>query len=392
MNDIDRLLKNLFENDNNHSLEQLFEIRLLELGITKSQAYDALGLDKNSIEPILKNDAKQVDTIKLLKIGEFLNLGIEETIQIYLDQNTHCKVEELQKTKKAKFIFENFDLASLKKIGFIKDIRNLQKIEERIVNFFGLNNIFEYKNSSLNKVAFSQSKLSTNEKIRNFWIRTAIGQFETINNPNNYNREDLVELIKRIKPFTKNEKDGFFTVCRALYHAGVTIIFQSSIPNTSVRGATFVIKNKPCIVITDLFKRYGTIWFSLLHELFHVLYHLDDIKTRTFHLTGEADLWLNNENEADDFARKYFLSDQNLKFISPNINNHFVVQSYANEWNIHPCLIYNFYCFENPKEWKFYQKHDPGFSESIKKINAIPFDKETVEETVKQIKKNLELV
>jgi HTH-type transcriptional regulator/antitoxin HigA len=392
MSDIDKLLSDLFTSEENLSLSELFENRISELGITKSQAYDALGMDKKSIEPILQNDAKQVDTIKLIKIGDFLNLGIEKTIKIYLDQSTQAKVEELEKTKKAKFIFENFDLVGLKKLGFIKDIKNLDSIEDRIVKFFGLNDIYEYRDDSRGNVAFSKTKISHSEKIRAFWIRTAKGQFEAINNSNDYDRNHLVHLIKRIRPFSRNEKDGFFIVCKALYYAGVTVIFQSSIPNTAVRGATFVIKDKPCIVITDRGKRYGTIWFSLLHELFHVLYHLEDIKKRSFHLTGEPDLWLSNEEEADEFARSYFLPEQKLKFIRPNIRNHFIVQSYAKEWEIHPSIIYNFYCHDNKDAWKFFQKHDPGIDASIRKINAIPFDKETVKDTIHQIKINLELI
>jgi len=391
-NDIDKLLADIFSHEDSPSLRELFEQRIIELNITKSQAYDALEMDKKSIEPILNNEAKQVDTIKLLKIGEFLNLDVEKTIQLYLNQNTSEKTKELNKTRKAKFIFENFDLNGLKKLGFINDIKNLSVIEERIVSFFGLKDIFEFKDEILTKVAFSKSKISPNDKLRAFWIRTAYAQFETINNPNEFDRDRLKHLAGRIKPYSRNEKDGFFTVCKALYHAGVTVIFQRSIPYTQVRGATFVINNKPCIIITDLYKKYGTIWFALLHELFHALYHLEDIKTRSFHLSGEVDLWLDNEIEADDFARKYFLSEERLKFIIPFISNHFVVQKYAKEWDIHPCLIYNFYCYDNPSFWPGYNKYDPGLDMSVEKINAIAFDKETVNEIVLEIKNNLELV
>ncbi len=390
--DIDKLLADIFSKGDSLSLRELFEQRITELNITKSQAYDALEMDKKSVEPILDNEAKQVDTIKLLKIGEFLNLDVEKTIQLYLNQNTAEKTKELYKTRKAKFIFENFDLGGLKKLGFISDIKSLTEIEERIVSFFGLKDIFDYKDEILNKVAFSKSKISANDKLRAFWIRTAFAQFETINNPNDFDRDRLKHLMGRIKPYSQNEKDGFFIVCKALYHAGVTVIFQRSIPNTQIRGATFVINNKPCIIITDLFKRYGTIWFALLHELFHALYHLEDIKTRSFHLTGDVDLWLDNENEADEFARTYFLPEDRFKFIIPSISNHFVVQKYAKEWDIHPCLIYNFYCYDNPTYWPAYNKYDPGLDASVQKINAIPFDKETVNEIVLEIKHNLELI
>ncbi|MBO6495625.1 MAG: ImmA/IrrE family metallo-endopeptidase [Roseivirga sp.] len=390
--DLDKLLANIFEKEDSLSLRELFEQRIIQLNITKSQAYDALGMDKKSVEPILDNEAKQVDTIKLLKIGEFLNLDVEKTIQLYLNQNTAEKTRELNRTRKAKFIFENFDLPSLKKLGFINDIKNLPGIEQRIVSFFGLKDIFEYKDEILTRVAFSKTKVSSSDKIRAFWIRTAYAQFEAINNPNEFDRDRLKQLISRIKPYSRNEKEGFFTVCKALYHAGVSVIFQRHIPKTQVRGATFVIQNKPCIIITDLNKRYGTIWFALLHELFHALYHLEDIKSRSFHLTGEADLWLDNEEEADDFARRYFLPDERYKFIVPSISNHFVVQKYAKQWDIHPCLIYNFYCYENPAYWPGYSKYDPGLDESVQKINAIPFDKETVHDIVLEIKNNLELV
>ena len=389
-NDIDKLLADIFSKEDSLSLRELFEQRIIELDITKSQAYDALDMDKKSIAPILDNEAKQVDTIKLLKIGEFLNLGVEKTVQFYLNQNTAEKTKELNKTRKAKFIFENFDLNGLKKLGFINDIKNLPIIEKRIVSFFGLKDIFEYKDEILIKVAFSKSKISASDKLRAFWVRTAYAQFEAINNPNEFDRDRLKRLMGKIKPYSRDEKDGFFTVCKALYYAGVTVIFQRSIPNTQVRGATFVINNKPCIIITDLFKKYGTIWFALLHELFHALYHLEDIKTRSFHLTGEVDLWLDNETEASDFARRYFLPEDQLKFITPFISNHFVVQKYAKELGIHPCLIYNFYCYDNPSYWSRYSKYDPGLDIPIQKINAIPFDKETVNEVVLEIKNNLE--
>ena len=90
-NDIDKLLPDIFSKEDSHSLRELFELRITELNITRSQAYDALEMDKKSVEPILDNEAKQVDTIKLLKIGEFLNLDVEKTIQLYLNQNTSEK-------------------------------------------------------------------------------------------------------------------------------------------------------------------------------------------------------------------------------------------------------------------------------------------------------------
>ncbi|MFA5234162.1 MAG: hypothetical protein WC390_07165 [Sulfurimonas sp.] len=46
--------------------------------------------------------------------------------------------------KNKKYIDENFDLKTLKKIGFIKSIKDYDEIEKRICKFFGLKNIYEY--------------------------------------------------------------------------------------------------------------------------------------------------------------------------------------------------------------------------------------------------------
>ena len=91
---------------------------------------------------------------------------------------------------------------------------------------------------------------------------------------------------------------------------GVTVIVQTQLLTTQVRGGTFIINGKPCIVLTDLFKKYPTIWYTLIHELHHVLYDLETISLTNFHITGDPDLFL-IEEKADDFAREYFLEKKN---------------------------------------------------------------------------------
>ena len=390
MNSIEQLLSGVFADDTTN-LSDLFDQRIKELGISRSQAYKALGMDKKSVEPILNNQALHVDTIKLLKIGEFLNLDTVRVVELYLKNGTVDKIADLERTQKAKFIFENFDLPGLKSIGFLKDTKNVRNVEDRIKSFFKIDSIFEYRDERVDQVAFSKTRNTASNKMRVFWIKTAFAQFELINNPFDFNRNHLKQLIARIRPYSRDEKYGFFKVCQALYHEGVTVIFQRRVPRTQVRGATFVVNKKPCIVITDLNDRYGTIWFALLHELYHVLYHLEDIQSRVFHLTGDAELWLENEDEADLFARRYWLSDERFKFITPSVFNQYVVERYAEEWQIHPSIIYNFYCFDNSSYWGGFKKFEPGVKKVVEKINMIAFNSNTIEDTVREIKKNLEL-
>src|SRR5690606_35632011 len=137
---------------------------------------------------------------------------------------------------------------------------------------------------------------------------------------NTYNRERLKDTIANMKPYSQDVTNGLYTVCRALYNIGVTVIFQNYLSTTHVRGATFIVKDKPCIVITDYLKRYPTLWFTLLHELHHVLFDYDTVKSNTYHLSDDEDLFL-IEEKANGFARDYFMPIESFHYIKNYIKN-----------------------------------------------------------------------
>lgn len=219
--------------------------------------------------------------------------------------------------------------------------------------------------------------------MRNFWIQSAYTQFQNIDNPYPYNRKELVDLIPKIRPYTRDVKNGLIKVLKALYRVGVTIIYQPSLEKIQVRGATMVVNDKPCIVLSNLQKNYPTLWFTLLHELHHVLYDLEDIKSQTYHISnGEGDLFLMNEERADKFAREYLLNDSRLKFISGYITSNFHVKRFADEWGVHDSIIYAIYCYKT-NEWALYNKYIPKMTEALELLNTHPFEKESLIESAK---------
>ena len=231
--------------------------------------------------------------------------------------------------------------------------------------------------------------------MKDFWIKSAYQTFRVINNPNEYNRERLKELIVKIKPYSQDVRDGLFTVCKALYNIGVTVIFQNYLSTTQIRGATFVINNKPCVVITDFNKKYPTLWFTLLHELHHVLFDYDLIETNSFHLTGDNDLFL-IEEKADSFAREFFFSEDKFHFIRRYVNNPYMVSKFAKENEIHESIVYSFFAWYQDKLYgknyhAAYKEFYPDYSHAIKKLNPITWDNESIAVASEKIKSVLEI-
>ena len=202
-------------------------------------------------------------------------------------------------------------------------------------------------------------------------------------------------MIHKIKPYTRDLQNGLLSVARALFNIGITVIFQPSIPRLQIRGATFCYNGKPCIVLSNLNNRYPTLWFVLLHELYHVLYDFDEIAQRSYHVSeeGGGDLFLIDEIGPDEFAREYLLNKERLSFISGYINSPILVEKYAREWSVHPSIIYAIYMYEksqrgNSKIWGSpLSKYIPSMDIALKIFNTHPFEKETLLESVDEIKK-----
>ena len=229
--------------------------------------------------------------------------------------------------------------------------------------------------------------------MKDFWIKSSYKYFELINNPNYYSRSELVDLIPKIKPYTQNIKNGLLTVFRALYNIGVTVVFQPKLPKTQIRGATFFVNEKPCIVITDLNKNYATVWFSLIHELHHVLFDLEIIKKTKYHLTGEPDLFLLQEDKANEFASEYLISTEKMRYIEKLIHNPLMVSKFAKECQIHPSIIYSQFQWRKAEKgndyWGAFKEYFPDLQLATKKLNVSNWDVQSLKLAAKKIKELL---
>lgn len=385
-NVIDAAIKSNIDIDKVTSLKELYIERKKALHLSDRQIQQILGMDPNkTINPILEGTAKHVGFINVIKLAHFLGLSVNDLLKVYIPELDVDQIGEIQRSRDAGYIVETFDVATLTKMKFFVSGSSSKDMGDKIKRFFGLRSLYDYSNNDLTP-AFSRSKRNSSDLMRNFWIQSAYIQFQSIDNPYPYNRKELVDLIPKIRPYTRDIKNGLVKVLKALYRVGVTVIYQPSLEKIQVRGATMVVNDKPCIVLSNLQNNYPTLWFTLLHELHHVLYDLNDIRTRTYHISdNEGDLFLMNEERADNFAREYLLNESRLKFVSGYITSHFHVKKLANEWGLHESIIYAIYCY-NTNEWALYNKYIPKMTQALELLNTHPFEKESLMESAQVIK------
>lgn len=359
-----------------------------EFHLSQRQLSQALSVNRRTVQRILSREAQKIDLDTFQKIQQFLDVSPEELLNMYNANLEPSELRELERAKKAGYISRNFDLGKLKKEGFVSTDRDFDTIEERIKQFFELSSIYEYEVAGQEIPMFSRTRRSYSNKMLKFWVVSAIRQIRLIGNSNPFDREMLKQVIPRLRQLTRDEEKGLLRAARALYSAGVTLVVQGYLTGTQIRGATFVVDGQPALVLTDYKKKYDTVWFALLHELYHVLKDLGRIEKLGYHITGEEqDLFVSqmSEKEADEFASQFLLSDEKFDYIRRFIDIPEVVRDHAKEWNVHPSIIYGRYAFEN-NEYGKYAKHRPSVSKAVEALRVHPWDQESIETASESLK------
>ena len=392
--DINRLLNSAFED--NIDLRQLFNKKLEEYDIAKSKALTFLGIDKDVFEDIISGSAKQPNLIHVIKLAEFLGIGLQQAIAAIMKEQSPETIASLEKSKNAVFLLKYFDIKKLTSLGFIDKNADVNDITSRLLKFFGYKSILEFEVSQ-DAPLYSRTKLMFTDKMMKFWVDSAYRVFKDIANPHEYDREVLKDIIVKAKPYSQDVNNGLLTVCKALYHCGVTVIAQELLPTTQVRGGTFVINDKPCIVLTDYRKSYPTVWTTLMHELHHVLYDLEMIEKTKFHLTdeGRPDLFL-IEDKANEFAMNYFCDVDKYNFIKHHIHNKYQVDRFAKQLQVHPSMIYNAYQFYQQKlhaknYWAAFKEEIPKNTPALEKLNPVSWKEESIQQIAEKLKTVFEL-
>jgi HTH-type transcriptional regulator/antitoxin HigA len=349
--DIDALLGDLFKRT---SLRGLFDKRADELGLSEREVRSMLKIEYRTINGIIDGTQQRGDINSFKKLADFINIPLDEFLEMHSALIETTVAEKNTIGNKRKFIKDNFDLPVLKKAGFIKSITDFEEIEKRIITYFGLSSIFEYKKRSFN-TAFSspdivEEKIIKSTPTRDFWLTSAKSLAAKIDNPYTYDRKALIDFFPQIKWFSTNEDLGLINVIKSLFRLGITIVFQPRLPLLYLRGATLSVNGKPVIVLTDFKGFYPTIWHALVHELYHILFDWIKINSKAaFHVTNDSEEILTLDEsvaEADDFARKYFFSKEKSKEVAPFIYNEQYIKNVAKDNNVHSSIIHAYHAFD----------------------------------------------
>ncbi|WP_160669282.1 ImmA/IrrE family metallo-endopeptidase [Pseudarthrobacter sp. ATCC 49987] len=134
-----------------------------------------------------------------------------------------------------------------------------------------------------------------------------------------------------------------------LLGAGVVLVFVPEIPNTRISGVSRWINGTPMIAVTSRYKALDSLWFTLLHEIAHVLLHPKRstfIDVDGFKADDDADA---QETAANAFAQDHLIPPAYRAQLAATTTVKGIV-SLANVLGVSPSLVAGQWAFRT-KTW-----------------------------------------
>lgn len=253
--------------------------------------------------------------------------------------------------KKRAQIFSVMPVRDMQKKGWLP--KNKDKLVEAVKKFW---NIAELNFSMLDKwladACYKKSEAFSskfNAYFARTWVQKVILEAEKNTAVPTYSKEKLERLAENLHTYTATGKIGIEQFIGELKKCGVIFLVVHHLEKTYTDGAACWVNDRPVVALTARFSRVDNFWFTVAHEIGHVLLHSDRLVDNIFvDSTDNEDLLeRQGEDEANNFAGhvlKYSQICQRFKGLDRI--SELRIKECASQENLHPGIIVGYLQYE----------------------------------------------
>ncbi len=296
--------------------KQLFMENLIHPWITLNEILDSILMTQKELALRVWVTTKHINWIINWKdsITADMALKFEKVLKVsaWFWNNLQKSYEQDLVLQKEKKLLKNEEsevskytcYKELVKFWLVKDTRKKWEKLLSLLNFFSVSSLSRLWN--VEKMAFRKYENKSFSK-ENFisWSRV----WDIIWNKIDvevFTKQKLKSIIPELKQLTKQEKIDINYLQELFANVWIRFVFVKWFEKNSVVGLTKKFKWRPFIQISDRHKKADIFWFTLFHEIGHILLHLS--KEESIFI----DYWEKSSNkieqEADEFAQKTLIN------------------------------------------------------------------------------------
>ncbi len=341
-------------------IREQMEIR----GWIQEELADILGISTKHLSSILQ-DKQSLSIINAKKLSSVFNtspqywLNIDNDYRLWLEQE---QKEQTADVEKRAVIYSHMPVRDMMKKGWISNTRDLEKLNEEVREYWTIPSIdFQFlEKSVLPYCKKSDACNKYNASYAATWFQMAKKYSAGFDVPS-YNKQALEDLFINISDYT-TRKNGIELFVNELNACGVKFFVLPHLEKTYLDGAAFLLNDTPVVVYTARYKRIDNFWFTVAHEIAHVLKHLDH--NLPFVLDNLQEKSTDKqEKEANIMASKQLKHPEILDFLEPFLNYLTVskIEECSAAINIHPAIIIGALAFND----KISYRNQSLFNENV---------------------------
>ncbi|MCF8421017.1 MAG: HigA family addiction module antidote protein [Melioribacteraceae bacterium] len=323
---------------------EFLEEVLDDLGMGKEELARRMDRPPNKLSPIFKGEkAITPDTAlrleKVTGVPAHIWSGLEAEYRLTLARLQEKK--ELEKRKKETPLIKKYCYNELASFHYVeRKTKPIDKVEE-LQKFFGVTSLFNLDNVKRYQSLFKQnlnkrSKVSSEAIIS--WLRMGENKAHKIDTAE-FKSPALKNLLPYLRTLTKKSPSEFQKkMTKKFADAGVAFVIVPHLPKTYAHGAAFWLNEKAVIMNTIRGSWADIFWFSLFHEIAHLLLHS---KNQVF-IESDKKKFISEklEAEANEFAADNLIDPKTYKnFIKENSFFKQDIIKFADELKIHPGIV-----------------------------------------------------
>lgn len=310
---------------------------------TQEDLSEVIGMTPKHVNKILRDKQPiTLDTAKILaevfETSPQYWLNLDANYRLWL--NYERSEKEIDADVKG-LIYERMPIKDMLLKGWLNPFHSAKELKQQVLQFW---NWKELDFSILDKEYLpcltrkSEAYNQFNASYAITWYRKATIEASKIQ-VKPYEKRQLENLYQKIHTYTVKE-DGVNLFIQDLANVGVKFFVLPHLQKTYLDGAAFFLEDNPVIVYTARYKRIDNFWFTVAHEIAHILLHLN--KELTFVLDNLRDGELNSlEQEANELAANNLKHEEILNYLNPYFGylTTSKVEECAANYNIHPAII-----------------------------------------------------
>lgn len=283
-------------------------------GMSQAQLAARTGLSPKHVNLVIKGTAPISADVAVL-LEDVLDTPAETWLRLEATyQATEARKARTEAQMGAAFLTwaAEFPRHVLLQRGIITAADNGSVVVAKLLDFFGVTNPAAFAKTWLDPIASYRRSQSyqISPHLTALWIRLVEVEAEAkAADAPAYDPKKLALVAKEIPALTRlNVAKGFRQAQKKLLSAGVVLVFVDEVESTRIQGVSRFIGARPVIAVTSRHRYFDSMWFTVLHEIAHLLLHP---KRATFlELERAKDNLDDAETAADVFAGRILLPEE----------------------------------------------------------------------------------